>query len=98
MSLVALLLAAAAATAQPAPAPAASATAPLSVDAPIETIAATPAGKAVLQSDVPGLLDHPAYDSFKSMSLKDVQPMSEGKITDAMLAKAAADLAKIKPS
>ena len=66
------------------------------VDTPIETIAADPAGKAVLDKDMPGLTSHEAYDSFKSMSLKAVQPMSNGAISDAALAKVQADLAAVK--
>jgi len=64
----------------------------LSLDTPIEQIAAVPAGKAVLDKDIPGLLSHPAYDQFKGMSLKEVQPMSQGAITDDMLTKTGADL------
>jgi hypothetical protein len=79
----------------PTPAPAAAATR-LSLQTPIETIAADPAGKAVLAADIPGLLTHPMYDSFKSMNLADLQGMSEGKLTDAMLAKTNVDFAAIK--
>jgi len=39
---------------------------------------------------------HPAYDSFKSMSLNQVAPMSGGKITDDVLKKIATDLAAIQ--
>ncbi len=67
----------------------------MSLDTPIETIVANPAGKAVLDKDLPGLTTHPAYDQFKSMSLKEVQPMSQGAITDAALAKTGADLASL---
>jgi hypothetical protein len=67
----------------------------LSLDTPIETIAANPAGKTVLDKDLPGLTTHPAYDQFKGMSLKEVAPMSQGAITDAMLAKVGADLAAL---
>jgi hypothetical protein len=67
----------------------------MSLDTPIETIVANPAGKAVLDKDLPGLTTHPAYDQFKSMSLKEVQPMSQGAITDDQLAKTGADLAAL---
>lgn len=70
---------------------------PLSSDTPIETIVANPAGKAVLDKDLPGLTSHPMYDQFKSMSLKDLQPMSQGKITDDSIKTVDADLAKVKP-
>ncbi len=73
------------------------ATAPkYTVDTPIETIAADPAGKAVLDSAMPGLTTHAMYDQFKSMSLKQLQPMSSGKITDEGLAKVGEALAAIK--
>ena len=66
------------------------------LDTPIETIAADPAGKAVLNADFPEMLGHPSYPDFKSMSLKQVQPLSQGAITDEQIAKAKADLAAIK--
>lgn len=79
----------------PAAAPAAAAR--LNLDTPIETIAADPAGKAVLTADLGGdVTQHPMYESFKSMSLNQVAPMSGGKISDDMLKKAATDLAAIK--
>lgn len=94
----------------PAPAPAATpapATTPVppstaaetpkfTLDTPIETIAADPAGKAVLDADFPGMLVHPMYDQFKSMSLAQVQPMSQGAISEAAVAKAKVDLAALK--
>jgi hypothetical protein len=93
------LTAAAAAAQTPAPAatpPAAVAPAgPLSLDTPIEDIVANPAGKAVLDKDIPGLTTHPAYDQFKGMSLKEVQPMSQGALTDDMLKKTGDDLAAL---
>ena len=102
MKFAALLLAAVATPAlaqTPATAPAAPASASaakFTLDTPVETIAADPAGKAVLNADIPGLLVHPMYESFKSMGLLDLQGMSEGKLTDAMLAKTKTDLAAIK--
>ena len=96
----AFLLTAGAVSAQaPAPAPTTPAAAPagaMTLDTPIEEIVANPAGKAVLDKDMPGLTTHPAYDQFKSMSLKEVQPMSQGAITDDMMTKAGADLATLK--
>ena len=93
----ALLGSAAASTAAFAQAPAASMSgAKYTIETPIEKIAADPAAKAILDKDLPGLTTHEAYDSFKSMSLKDVQPMSNGAITDAALAKVSADLAAVK--
>ncbi|NIJ19076.1 hypothetical protein FHS95_000745 [Sphingomonas naasensis] len=80
--------------AQTAPAPAAAAA--LTIDTPIEAIVAVPAGKAVLEKEMPTLLTHAMYDSFKSMSLKQLQPYSQGAITDDELARVDAGLKAIK--
>jgi hypothetical protein len=99
------ILAAAPALAQaPAPAPAAEAApaaAPAAAGAlsventPIETIVANPAGKAVLDKDLPGLTTHEAYDQFKTMTLAQVAPMSQGAITPEALKTVQDDLDKI---
>lgn len=103
--LVACALAAAvispAAMAQQTPAPAATpaATAPAAkfgLDTPIETLIADEKAKAVLDTDIPGLSSHPALDQFKAMSLRAVQPFSQGALTDEMLKKVETDLAAIK--
>lgn len=79
-----------------APAAAAPAAAALSVEStPIETIAANPAAKAVLDKDLPGLTTHEAYDQFKAMTLSQVAPMSEGKITPEALKTVQADFDKL---
>ncbi len=64
----------------------------LTLDTPIEIIAAYPHGKAALQRNIPGLLTHPAYASFKAMSLRAFAREADGAISDAMLAKTEADL------
>ena len=74
----------------------AAATAKFNLDTPIETLVADAKAKAVLDADLPGLTSHPAYDSFKAMSLRGVQPLSQGALTDQMLKKAEADLVAIK--
>lgn len=61
-------------------------------DTPIETIAADPVGKAVLEKDLPHLLNHPAYEQFKAMSLRQLEPYSGGALTDDQIAKVEADL------
>ena len=106
MSLIAIALLAGqtapAPTAAPAPAPAPVAAAPaaagkFTLDTPIETIEADAKAKEVLTADLGGdVSQHPMYDSFKSMSLNQVAPMSGGKITDDVLKKIATDLAAIK--
>jgi hypothetical protein len=91
--LLALFAAPLAAQTEPAPATAA---AKLTIDSSIEAIAADTAGKAVLDANFPGMTAHPAYEQFKGMSLKAVQPFSNGVITDEAITKATADLAAIK--
>uniref|UniRef100_UPI0035CB5640 hypothetical protein n=1 Tax=uncultured Sphingomonas sp. TaxID=158754 RepID=UPI0035CB5640 len=104
--LAAFALSAAPLAAQTTPAPAATttttttttmaATTKFNLDTPIETIAADPKGKAVLDTDLQNITAHPMYDQFKQMSLAQVQPMSQGALTDAALAKVKTDLAAIK--
>ena len=65
-------------------------------DTPIESIAAVPEGKAALDKNLPGLTTHEAYEQFKGMSLKQVQPMSGGAISDDALTALQADLDKLK--
>ena len=67
----------------------------LSINMPIGAVAADPAGKAVLQHDLPGLLERPEYAMFKTMSLKALAPLSNGKITAAKLAQVQRDLAGV---
>ncbi|MDH4742741.1 hypothetical protein OMP43_01790 [Sphingomonas sp. CBMAI 2297] len=79
------------------PAPAAAPAAKFSADTPIEALFANEGAKAVLVADGLGDIDkHPAYEQFKAMSFRAIQPFSEGKLTDEMLAKLDADLAKVK--
>lgn len=68
----------------------------LNGDSPIGEIAATAAGKAALEKDIPGVLEHPAYEQFKAMSLRQLAPMSQGIITDEKIAALEADLKKSK--
>ena len=71
-------------------------TAPFNLDTPIEAIYANPAAAAVMEANLPGMDKHPAYDMFKAMSLRAVQPYSQGLITEAVLAKLETELAAIK--
>lgn len=79
-----------------APAAAAPAAAKFNLDTPIETLAADPKAKAVLDADLPNLVSHPSYEDFKMLSLRAVQPFSQGKLTDELLKKVETDLAAIK--
>jgi len=75
--------------------PAAARSGPLTLNTSIEAICAVPAGKAVLDRDLPGLTTRPEFPMFKAMTLKQIEPMSKGHITDAILAKVQADLAAV---
>ena len=88
-------LAAAPAFAQaPAPAPAAAA-GKFSVETtPIGTIVANPAGKAVLEKEVPALSQY--LDQIKDMTLAQLAPMSQGAVDDAKLKAIQAGLDAIK--
>jgi len=87
-----------AAFAQDVPAAAATpAVAKLTIDSPIEALVADPKAMEVLAAN--GLADiakHPSYDMAKGMSLRAVQPMSGGVVTEDMLTKIEAGLAAIK--
>jgi hypothetical protein len=76
--------------------PVASSSAKLTVDTPIETLAADPKARVALDANFPGMTTHAMYEQFKSMSLKQLQPMAADKITEAAITKLAADLAAIK--
>ena len=64
----------------------------------IEELVANPAAKAILDKDVPMLTSHPAFDQFKAMTLKALQPLSQGVLTDEILATVQADLDKLPKS
>ncbi len=101
---VAALMAAAPALAQGTAAPAAPAPAPaapaadtkFNLDTPLQDIVADEKGKAVIEKHFPGMIALPEYEMFKAISLTQLQPYSNGKITDEMLAATAKDLAEIK--
>jgi 2-polyprenyl-6-methoxyphenol hydroxylase-like FAD-dependent oxidoreductase len=66
------------------------------LDAPVAAVAADPAGKAVLDANLPQVTSHANYETFKSMSLRQLQPLSQGRITDEALAKTEAALAAVR--
>ena len=80
----------------PAPATAPAADAKLSIESPIAALVENAATKAVIDTNFPGMTAHPAFEQFKVMSLKELQPLSGGVITDEAIAKAATELAAIK--
>jgi len=67
----------------------------LSLDTPVEHIAADPRGKAIVNHDVPGLLASPSYFMFENMSLSQIAAVSGGQITKAELDLAQADLSQL---
>lgn len=82
-----------AAPVQPA-APAAAAK--FTLDTPIGELLANEAAKAVLDKELPGLTQLPQLEMIKGLSLKQLQPYSDGKLTDELLAKTGTSLAAIK--
>ena len=68
----------------------------LNLDSPIETLYADPAGAAVMEANVPGMDKHPMFDMIKTMTLRQIQPMSQGMLTEEMLKKIETELAAIK--
>ncbi len=68
----------------------------LTLDTPIEQIVAEPGGKAALEAHLPAVTRHEGYATFKSMSLRQLQPVSRGLITDGDLVKIDADLATVQ--
>lgn len=80
-----------------APAPAAAAAAKFNLDTPIEVLVADEKAKAVVAAGLGGdPSQHPSYEMFKGMSLRQVQPMSGGAVTEEMLATIEKGLAEIK--
>lgn len=76
--------------------PAADEAASLTLDLPIEQIANEPEGKAALDQHIPQLTVHETYPTFKSMTLRQLQPMSEGLITDEKLERIAQDISGVR--
>lgn len=85
--------AAPAAPAQPA---APTAAAKFTLDTPIGELLANEAAKAVLDKELPGLTQLPQLEMIKGLTLKQLQPYSDGKLTDELLAKTETSLAAIK--
>ncbi|WP_395397166.1 hypothetical protein WBP07_31325 [Novosphingobium sp. BL-8A] len=84
--------------ASPAPAaPSAPAAAPAysTATTPIGDLLDNPATKAVLVKDVPALVSNPQIDMARGMTLKQVQAYAADTLTDDVLAKIDADLARV---
>ena len=89
----ALALAPIAALAQTADAPAINAH--YTLDTPIKALIADPQAKAVLDKDLPGVSTDPSLAKFEDKSLRQLQPLTGGQLTDDMLKKVAQDLGGI---
>jgi hypothetical protein len=63
----------------------------------ISDLLANPGTKAVVEKDLPGLVADPRLQQAMSMTLTDIEPYSEGKITDAVLAKVQTDFDALPP-
>ena len=98
LSGLAIALTATAALAQSSPAPAAAPMSGMAMPAKpsvdkttISDILANPVAKAIVDKDLPGLTADPRLQQAMGMTLKDIEPYSDGKIDDAALAKVQSD-------
>ncbi len=82
--------------AQPTPAPALAPAARFNLDTPIEVLVADERARAVLDTYLPGTTTHPGYEMYQTMSLRMVQPYSNGGLTDEMLQTVEAALAELR--
>lgn len=80
--------------ADPAPA-AAAAPAYSTAESSIGTLLDNPATKAVIDKHMPGFSGNPQIDMARAMTLKQVQQFAGDQMTDEVLARIDADLAKI---
>lgn len=69
----------------------------LTVQTPIDRVAADENGRAVLERDVPGVMHNSHYALFSCMSLAQVASLSGGRLTQAKLDEVNKDLAAIPP-
>ncbi|MEO5587919.1 MAG: hypothetical protein ABIQ81_09555 [Novosphingobium sp.] len=83
--------------AAPAAAPAASATAAkyTTADTDLGTLLDDPAAKAILVKHLPALVANPQLEQGRSMTLKQLQAYAGDTVTDEVLVKIDADLAKL---
>ncbi|WP_255587172.1 hypothetical protein [Hephaestia mangrovi] len=63
------------------------------LDTPIKDLIADPGAKAVLDKDLPGLSSDENLSKFEDKSLRELQPMTGGQLTDDLMKKVATDLA-----
>lgn len=58
----------------------------LSIKTPIEQIAANPAGRALVEAELTGLLAHPNYEQYKAKSIEELSVMLGGSPPDRLAA------------
>lgn len=63
---------------------------------PISELLDNPKTRVVMDRYFPSLADHPQASMFRGMTLKDIQPFSDGRIQDKQLEAVDHDLAKLK--
>lgn len=73
-------------------APAAAAPAALNIDSPIGDLLDNAGAKAVIQKDLPALIEYPQLDMIKSMSLRQISQYPQANLDDAKLAAIQKDL------
>lgn len=96
LAAAALAVAAAATPAFAADAPAAAAAKFNSADSSIGTLLDNPQAKAVLEKHIPEFISNPQIEMARAMTLKQIQGFAGDALSDEVLAKVDADLAKIK--
>ena len=80
-----------------APTPAAPAQAWSTADSTIGDLLDNPATLAVLQKDIPDVVNNPQIDQARGMTLQAIQPYAPTQLPDTVLAQVDADLAKVPP-
>ena len=68
------------------------------LDTPIKVLVADPAAKAVLDKDLPGMSSDENLPKFEDKSLRQLQPLTGGQLTDALMTEVGADLAALDGS
>ncbi len=68
---------------------------PLSIESAVSEIVANESAKAILEKHCSVLTSDPRFKTAMGMTLKQIRPMSGGKLTQAMIESVAGDLAQL---
>ena len=79
--------------APPPPPPSAKAQGKLTIDSTLAELMGNPATRKVMDRHLPKLTENPHYPMIQDRSLRELAPMSGGKLNDEALAKIGAELA-----